>query len=67
MNESESPEASVVRVFFDDAHEVRWSAISSNGNVVATSGEGYKNHGDALGAARSLFPDAEIRDETKAV
>ena len=63
---NEHPEASVVRVFFDNAHEVRFSAIARNGEVLLQS-EGYKNHRDALDAATSLFPDAELKDETQTV
>lgn len=33
-------------LYKDAAHEWRWRAIAVNGNVVATSGEGYKNKGD---------------------
>lgn len=32
-----------IRVFTDSKKEWRWSKIADNGEIVATSGEGYKN------------------------
>jgi len=43
-----------VEVFKDEASEWRWRRRSENGRVVATSGEGYKNHSDALSIARDV-------------
>jgi len=43
-----------VEVFKDEACEWRWRRRSENGRVVATSGEGYKNHSDALSIARDV-------------
>jgi len=39
----------------DDAGEFRWRLVSSNGRVVATSGEGYVNRGDCESIADSIF------------
>lgn len=37
-----------------------WRAVASNGNVVATSGEGYKHRLYAREAAEARNPGAEI-------
>lgn len=34
--------ALIIRIYLDTASEWRWRAISSNGRIVADSGEGYK-------------------------
>lgn len=54
------PPAEIV-VYRDHANEWRWRAIAANhSDVVADSGEGYKNHGDCLAAATGLFPGIPI-------
>lgn len=60
---SEHPQVESIRVYRDAAGEWRWSGFAANRREVADSGEGYRNHGDALGAATSLFPDAIVEDE----
>lgn len=39
----------------DEAGEFRWRLLAHNGNVVATSGEGYKNRKDCHDIARNIF------------
>ena len=43
-----------VEIFKDESGEWRWHRQSENGRIVATSGEGYKNHSDALSIARDV-------------
>jgi uncharacterized protein YegP (UPF0339 family) len=45
-----------VKFYKDKKGEWRWGAFASNGNVVATSGEGYKRRVDAKKGA-----DAALR------
>jgi uncharacterized protein YegP (UPF0339 family) len=54
----------VARVEFyrDGADEWRWRARAFNNEIVATSGEGYKNRGDAEGEAKKLFGDVVESD-----
>lgn len=53
-----------VELYRDAADEWRWRAISTNHvDVVATSGEGYKNREDCRAMAEALFPDTEIKDD----
>lgn len=61
---SEQPHVEVVRIFQDTAGEYRWTGLAGNGEPVADSSEGYTHHTDVLAAAESLFPDAEVRDES---
>ena len=45
----------IVDVYRDDAGEWRWRVKASNGNIIATSSESYKNEADAVnGAAITL-------------
>jgi predicted secreted protein len=44
-----------LRHYKDSNGEWRWQVISSNGNVVANSGEGYKNRKDCVDIAEKLF------------
>ena len=39
----------------DEADEFRWRLVALNGNIVATSGEGYKNRGDCQDIANKIF------------
>lgn len=43
--------ADKVEVYRDDAKEWRWRRTSENGNIVADSGEGYKNKEDCVNIA----------------
>jgi len=54
-----------VQLFTDAAGEHRWRAIARNGQVVAGSGEGYRNASHARTMAERLFPGVEIRDEVE--
>ena len=54
-------------VFRDSAKEYRWRLRHQNGNIIATSGEGYKTKRGALDAIASVkknAPDAPILDLT---
>ncbi len=44
----------------DQAGEWRWRRIADNGNIIATSGEGYKNKRDMLEMAEANFPDDKL-------
>ena len=47
-------------------HEHRWRLVHRNGNIIATSGEGYTTKANALKGARSVMepaPGAEVRLE----
>jgi uncharacterized protein YegP (UPF0339 family) len=57
---SEKPVVVKVKVFRDHAGEYRWTAYAANLERVADSDEGYEHRADALAAATSLFPAAEI-------
>lgn len=46
--------------FLDAAGEWRWHRKADNGEIIATSGEGYKNKADAMEIGRLNFPDDEI-------
>ncbi len=54
-------------VLFRDAKtEYRWRMVAANGNVVATSGEGYKNKKDCLSTLESIrkaAADAPVSEE----
>jgi uncharacterized protein YegP (UPF0339 family) len=49
-----------VEIISDAKLEWRWRAISNNGNIVAVSGEGYKNYGDCREIAELLFPKVPV-------
>ncbi len=46
-----------IEVFSDAAKEWRWRLIADNGEVVATSGEGYKNRAYCVRAADLYVED----------
>lgn len=52
-----------VALLVDDAGEHRWRAVARNGEIVATSGEGYRNASDCLAMAERMFTGVEIRTE----
>jgi uncharacterized protein YegP (UPF0339 family) len=62
---TDAPENPVVRVsvYKDAAGEWRWRGIAGNNEVVATSGEGYTEHGHAVEMAERIFPDVGINVE----
>ena len=50
-------------VFRDRASEWRWRLVHRNGNIIATSGEGYTTKQNALKGMRSVMknaPEAEV-------
>lgn len=49
-----------VNVYKDAAGEFRWQRTAVNGNIVATSGEGYKNAEDCIDMATKLNKGAAI-------
>lgn len=51
---------SKVEIYKDKAGEWRWKAKSSNGRVVAESGEGYRNRPWARRMALEMYPDATV-------
>lgn len=49
-----------VYVYKDAAKEWRWRRVSENGNIISSSGEGYKNHSHCQEMATKLNGDAEL-------
>ena len=43
-----------IETYKDAAGEHRWRCRAANGNILATSGEGYKNLTDMVGSINSL-------------
>ncbi len=55
------------QVFRDRADEWRWRLVHRNGNIIATSGEGYTRKHNAQKGLRSVVrnaPDAEVVEDT---
>ena len=52
-----------VELFTDTTGDHRWRAVARNGEIVATSGEGYRNAAHARTMAERILPGVEIRDE----
>jgi uncharacterized protein YegP (UPF0339 family) len=53
------------QIFQDKSGEYRWRLKAANGNIVATSGEGYKTKADAqrgVASVQQLTPTATIED-----
>jgi amphi-Trp domain-containing protein len=53
-------------LFLDRAEEWRWRLVHRNGNIIATSGEGYTSKQNALKGMRSVMrnaPDADVVSE----
>lgn len=53
-------------LFRDVKKEYRWRMVATNGNIVATSGEGYKNKKDCLATLESIkksAADAPVAEE----
>lgn len=60
-----------IEYFKDDAGEWRWRAKAANGNIVATSGEGYKRLAGAINGFHSFQqiaanPVVEVEDDDAA-
>jgi uncharacterized protein len=54
-------------VYKDRSGEFRWRLRHSNGNVIATGGEGYKSKRSAMNGIDSVkknAPDADTDDQT---
>lgn len=56
----DTPRVDKVEIFLDNAGEWRWRYVRSNGRMMADSGEGYKNKGDAVAAAEFLFKSPKL-------
>ena len=52
-----------VELFTDPTGDHRWRAIARNGEIVATSGEGYRNAAHARAMAERILPGVGVRDE----
>lgn len=55
------------RLKTDRPGEYRWSLHADNGQIIAVSGEGYKNRADcehAIQLVKRLAPTATITDQT---
>ncbi len=51
------------QVYRDKASEWRWRLRASNGQIIAGSGEGYKNRRDCLHAVTLVQKSAEAKVE----
>ncbi|HUV37497.1 MAG TPA: DUF1508 domain-containing protein [Patescibacteria group bacterium] len=54
-------------LYKDSAGEFRWRLRANNGKVIATSGEGYKAHGDCkrgIELVRQQAPEAKLDEQT---
>ena len=54
-------------LYRDVKKEYRWKMVASNGNIVADSGEGYKNKKDCLATVDSIkrtVAEAPIEEES---
>ena len=52
-----------VELFTDTTGDHHWRAIARNGEIVATSGEGYRNAAHARAMAERILPGVGVRDE----
>lgn len=62
----EHPTIVKVRVWPGPDGQYWVAAYSSNGREIFRSSEGYENHLDAVGAAETSWPDAELEDVVNA-
>lgn len=53
------------RMYVDTAKEWRWRLKATNGDVLADSGEGYKNKADCRSAIDSIKANAARADVTE--
>lgn len=54
-------------LYRDVSKEYRWRLVAANGNIVADSGEGYKNKADCAATIESIkkaVAEAPIEDES---
>lgn len=47
-------------LYRDNSGKYRWRVKADNGNIVADSGEGYENRGDALSIYATLHPKVPL-------
>ena len=66
LDPGEAPRASLGRfeVYRDRADEWRWRLVHRNGNIIATSGEGYTSRQNAEKGLRSVMANAPGADVT---
>lgn len=57
---SAQPLGGNVEIYRDEKGEHRWRRRAENGQVIATSGEGYVRHIDALEIVERQYPDIPI-------
>lgn len=58
--------AATFELYKDKAGEFRWRLRHDNGNIIADSGEGYKNKADAINGIESVkenAPGAPIEEQ----
>ena len=63
VREAEPHPVARVELFTDTTGDHRWRAIARNGEIVATSGEGYRNAAHARAMAERILPGVGVRDE----
>ena len=63
VREAEPHPVARVELFTDFIGDHCWWAIARNGEIVATSGKGYRNAAHARAMAERVLPGVEIRDE----
>lgn len=59
----ESAKKDTITVYKDKAGEWRWTREASNGNIVGSSSEGYKNKQDCKDNAERQFVECKIVEE----
>lgn len=50
----------VLEVYKDRGRQWRWRLVSTNGNIIANGGEGYKNKGDCLDMVEGIVRGMDI-------
>ena len=59
--------AAKFEIFKDKSGDFRWRLVHSNGQIIASSGEGYKAKANAVGGIDSVkenAPSATVEDKT---
>ena len=54
------PKVVSVLIYKDRSGEWRWKGLAGNKNIIAESGEGYRNRPWARRMALEMFPDAKV-------
>lgn len=52
-----------IEIYKDKSEEWRWR-VKSGANIIADSGEGYKNKQDCVDMVQSIFTTLEISEDT---